>query len=227
MLILLTTASYTTLLLGAALLLGLRKPTNVGARTFLACSVLGWLNCPLVLSTVALFKGESSGAALLGGLCLGIFVAAPLGMLYGGVSLFATRRLRRLRDHPTLTAHLSALATVGFTVLGASLLGAVVVMTDGATLTAWVPPLLASVGLAFALVSHFGRWRIRRALFDGGIAGLSRVPLSSLGWTPTDLLPLDEQVTPEADHALITLSRSAGDGAYRAGTQRVPLALVD
>lgn len=226
-LIQMSTTVWTTLLLGGALLLGLRKTEHVEGRTFLACALLGWLNSPLVLASTEALDGDFDLlGALGGGLCLGVFSGLPLGALYGAVALFATRRLRKLIDRPTLTAHLAAQQTVGVTVLVASALGLVVALGLDSR-TVWMPPLLLVTGSVLTGGAFFRAARIRRFAANPKGPSYERVPLSSVGLDRDALLPLDETVSPEASHVLVSITGPKGDGAYREGAERVPLALVD
>lgn len=227
--ILAATGAWTTLLLAAALGYGLWDRERVTFRTILACGILGWLNCPLVLGTSSLASGdpEQIGGAFFGGLCAGIFVGFPLGLLYGVVGMLATRRLRPLLDRPTLTAHVAAQRTVGLTVTAASAFGLVATVLFDLHFTPWLAPTLGVVGVTTTIVA----WRRAAALKTlAGAAdapSYARIPLAELDLDPGALLPLDEEVSEHAAHVLVRLRDARGDGAYRAAGTREPIALVD
>ncbi|MEZ4340750.1 MAG: hypothetical protein R3B82_29360, partial [Sandaracinaceae bacterium] len=184
--ILAATGFWTSILLAAALGYGLWDRERVTRRTVLACGVLGWLNCPIVLGTASITGGEPTAAsgAVFGGLCVGIFVAFPLGLLYGVIGMLATRRLRPLLDRPTLTAHVAAERTVGLTVAAASGFGVLATTMFPLHFTAWVTPVLGVVGLAVT----FHAWHRAAALRAFARApddpSFARVPLADLHLEP-------------------------------------------
>lgn len=221
------TGLFTTLLLGFGLAIGLSSAAKVELRTVGVCAVLGWLNCPLVLGTHAWVRDESVEGAVLGGLCGGLCVAAPLGLLYGVVGMLATRKLRPLLDRPTLTAHVAATRTVGLTVLGAALVGFPAAGLLPHPYTLWIPPTLLVIGAAVTVVAWRRGARIRAFARSPDDPAFARVPLAELDLERDALLPLDGDVSPLADHALVHVRGATGEGAYRAGAVREPIALVD
>lgn len=225
--ILLATGVFTTQLLALGLALGLSSPEKVELRTIGACAILGWLDCPLVLGTHAFVRGESVEGAVLGGLCGGLCIALPLGLLYGAVGSLATRKLRPLLDRPTLTAHVAATRTVGLTVLGAALVGFPAAGLLPHPYTLWIPPTLFVIGAAVTVVAWRRGSRIRAFARSPDDPAFARVPLAELDLERDALLPLDGDVSPLADHALVHVRGATGEGAYRAGAVREPIALVD
>lgn len=144
------------------------------------------------------------------------------------MSTFATKRLRRLIDRPTLAATTEASFTVGVTVLGSAAFATVIAAARRDTIVPWqLPGALALVGaLLTVLASLRARW-IRRLRDDPARAGLQRVPLDELGLDAAGLLPLHAGVAPTASHALVRVQAPRRDGAYREAPTRVAVALVD
>lgn len=225
--ILAATFVCTTLLFGAALVISLRSSESVYSRTLIASTLLGGLNGPAVLILAGWLGGPRAGDYLSPAICVGPLVGIPLGALYGAVALVGTRRLRNLLDRPTLTAHLAAQETVGATVFGAALVGLIAALQFETTQTVWLPPILLALGAALAGQAFFREVRVRRFAANPKDPNYERVALSSLGLDRAALLPLDEDVSPNASHVLVSLRAPTGDGAYRAVVERIPLALVD
>lgn len=226
-------AISTPVLLTLALCLGVLRTSWVGTRTSAACAVLGWLNCPasLVLHAFLFSNGEpwsSAAGALFTGLIFGLVFATPFGVLYGAVSIFATKRLRSLLDRPTLSAKIDALTTVAITVLGAATFATLIAAARREPIVPWqAPALLAAVAaLSLSLALLRARW-LQKLMHDPARAGLHRVSLDELGVDPAALLPLHPGVAPTASHALVRVLPASGDGAYRQAPARVAVALVD
>ncbi|MFK7986140.1 MAG: hypothetical protein AB8I08_08915 [Sandaracinaceae bacterium] len=150
--VVMVTSFATFLMLGLALMMVLRRAEDVMARTVGACMLFGWLNAPLVLALVALSNGigASLGGIAVGLFCGGVVVGAPLGLIYGVSTTFATQRLRRVLDRPTLASHTTAQRAAGFTVSVGALLGMVVAASGGAPLWWWTAPLLLVLGCALS-----------------------------------------------------------------------------
>ena len=227
-------AVSTTALLAIGLAIGVAWSSWVVVRTLLACTILGWINCAAALTLHALTSGEpgpmGGGAlgAFLGGLCFGVFFGAPLGLLYGAVSSFATKRLRRLLDRPTLSSTWDASFTVGVTVLGSAAFATLIAAARRDAIVAWyVPCAMALAGALVALIANLrARW-LRRLRDDPGRAGLERLALVDLGVEADALLPLHDGVQLGAAHALVRVLAPHGPGAYREARTRVAVALVD
>ena len=95
------------------------------------------------------------------------------------------------------------------------------------TMTTWVAPAVGIAGLAAWLVAWRRAATLRASARAPHDPSFARVPLSELDITPDALLPLDDQVSEEAAHALVRLRSPNGDGAYRTAAHREPIALVD
>jgi hypothetical protein len=226
-------AVTTPLLLALALVIGVARSTRAGLRTFFACAVLGWLNCPASLVVNAVLFDDpirlpwAIGSALIMGAFVGLFFATPFGMLYGVAHLFATKRLRALLDRPTVSAKNDALFTVAITVLGAASLATLVAALREAPVVPWWAPAtlagLATLAAVYAVLR--GRW-IRSLVRDPARGAFERVSLEELGIDGAWLLPLHAAVSVGATHALLR-KLPAGEGAYRRSAPRVPIALVD
>jgi len=224
--VIVATALITTLLLALALAFGLRHTGRVRVRTVLACLILGWVNAPLVLVVGLLPEGleRSMEGAVLGMMCAGVVIGAPLGLLYGVVATAAAERLRKVLDRPTLASHTVAQRTVGATVMAGSVVGLIIVATGLAPFTSWTAPLLLLIGGALFGDAWFRARRLRRIAADD--PAYQRIAASDLGIDPASLLPLDDNVPEDAEMVLVHVTASE-QGAYRAGETRVPIALVE
>lgn len=237
----------TTLLLWLALRVALRETEAVRARTFMSCTLFGWLNCPVSLVVAAVTLGPFIPygpavedlfavmifAGILGAI-LGLFVAIPIGMLYGLVAIYPAVRLRRLMSRPSHDAAARARWTVGITVTVASAIGAIVAAGNGIFgVTHVAPPIplalmLVGIGLAISGWRAIRRHaRLEEAIRAGALEGWERVPIDELGEAAEALLPLSGEVSDQPGHALVRLLPSRGRGAYRTASPRVPWALVD
>ena len=223
-------ALSTTLLLAVALVLSIRARSRPNGQAIGWCTLFGWLNAGTSLAVgTSLLEGIEEGPrALISGLLLGLFCAAPLGLLYGLASLHALGRLRRLRDRPNLAMRVEAQLAVGKTVLGAG------AFAMGAQLLGYqvLMPLAVSIGVTALGATVLGQAmfrlrRIRSLAADPTAHGYERFSLERLDLDASALWPLHAGVSEDAKFALVRPLPAQGDGGYRTMSARAPIALVD